>query len=161
MADVEIKAGLVNDINQPLISGIDNLIIPGMLVDLDYNQRDLRLTSIEKISSNYLTEEMDNKLRINKSLRLWTGCVGAAKGIRFTYVAGIRDRTVIEAPITQEYRHALFTSLIDLKTKTDSVYAARVEAAPAFKKLLMENYSFAGVPPNSVVRKYTNEYHGD
>lgn len=161
LADVEIRAKLVNEINQPLISGIGNPVTPRMLVDLDYNQRDLRLTSKAKISSNYLTEEMDDILRINISLRLWTGCIEAAKGIRFAYVAGIRDGAVIEAPITQEYRQALFTSLIDLKTKTDSIYAAGVEAAPAFKKLQLETYSFAGVPPNSVVRKYTNDYQRD
>ncbi|HZA71093.1 MAG TPA: hypothetical protein VE548_15470 [Nitrososphaeraceae archaeon] len=161
LADVEIRASLVNEIDQPLISGIDNPVISGMLVDLDYNQRDLRLTSIAKISGNYLTEKMDDKLKINISLRLWTGCIEAAKGIRSAYVAGIRDGVVIEAPITQEYRQALFISLIDLRTKTDSIYAAGVEAAPAFKKLRMENYSFAGVPSNSVVRKYTNEYQRD
>jgi hypothetical protein len=132
IADVEKRAKLVNEINQPLISGIDNSIISGMLVDSDYNQRDLRLTSIAKISSNYLTEKMDDKLRINISLRLWAGCIEAAKGIRFAYVAGIRDGPVIEAPITQEYRQALFTSLIDLRTKIDPIYAAGVEAVPLY-----------------------------
>jgi hypothetical protein len=32
-------------------------------------------------------------------LRLWTGCMEAAKAIRFTSVAGIRNGVVIEAPI--------------------------------------------------------------
>jgi hypothetical protein len=32
-----------------------------------------------------------------------------------------------------------------------SVYAAGVEAAPVYKKLLKEHYSFVGVPPNSLL----------
>jgi hypothetical protein len=82
----------------------------------------------------------------------------AAKAIWFSYVAGIRDGVVIEAPITHEYRHALFSSLIDLLSKIDLVYAAGVEAAPVYKMLLKEHYSFAGVPSNSIVRRYPNEY---
>jgi hypothetical protein len=65
---------------------------------------------------------------------------------------------IIEAPITYEYRKALFTSLIDLLSKVDLVYAAGVEAAPVYKKLVKEYYSFAGVPSNSIVRRYANEY---
>jgi hypothetical protein len=82
----------------------------------------------------------------------------AAKAIRFSYVAGIKDGIITEAPITHEYRHALFTSLIDLHSKVDLIYAAGVEAAPVYKKLVKEHYSFAGVPPDSIVRKYSNEY---
>ena len=82
----------------------------------------------------------------------------AAKAIRFSYVAGIKDGIVTEAPITHEYRQALFTSVIDLLSKVDLVYAAGVEAAPFYKKLVKEYYSFAGVPPNSIVRRYSNEY---
>jgi hypothetical protein len=82
----------------------------------------------------------------------------AAKAIRFSYVAGIKDGIITEAPITHEYRHALFTSLIDLHSKVDLIYAAGVEAAPVYKKLVKEHHSFAGVPPDSIVRKYSNEY---
>jgi len=48
--------------------------------------------------------------------------------------------------------------LIDLLFKTDSIYKAGVEAAPTYKMLLKEHYSFNGVPSNSAVRKYSNEY---
>jgi hypothetical protein len=33
-----------------------------------------------------------------------------------------------------------------------------VEAAPAYKKVVKEYYSLSGVPSNSIVRNYTNEY---
>ena len=53
----------------------------------------------------------------------------AAKAIRFSSVAGVRNRVVIEAPMTTQHRHILF-QLIDLLAKTDLIYAAGVEAAP-------------------------------
>ena len=111
-----------------------------MLIDLDSKEKDRRLDDIAQNSLTYLTEQMDNKLRKNILLRLWTGCIEAAKAIRFSYVAGIRDGIVIEAPITHEYRQALSTSLIDLLSKVDLVYAAGVEAAPVYKKLVKEYY---------------------
>ena len=47
-------------------------------------------------------------------LRLWTGCMDAAKAIRFSSVAGVRNGVVIEAPITTQnrYRYVSF-QLID------------------------------------------------
>jgi hypothetical protein len=154
LIDVEKRARLVNEINSPLIQGNSNI----MLIDLEGQKKDSRLDDIAKTGLTYLTEQMDHKLRKNILLRLWTGCMEAAKAIRFSYVAGIRDGVVIEAPITHEYRQALFSSLIDLLSKIDLVYAAGVEAAPVYKKLLKEHYSFAGVPLNSIVRRYPNEY---
>jgi len=144
--DVEKRAKLVNEINAPLIQGNnrDSLTVNLMLIDLDSKEEDRRLDDIAQNSLTYLTEQMDNKLRKNILLRLWTGCMEAAKAIRFSYVAGIRDGIVIEAPITHEYRQALFTSLIDLLSRVDLVYAAGVEAAPVYKKLAKEYYSFAG-----------------
>ena len=52
-----------------------------------------------------------------------------AKAIRFSYVAGVRNGGVIEAPIITEYRHELF-QVIDSIDKIDLIYAAGVEAAP-------------------------------
>jgi hypothetical protein len=131
-----------------------------MLKDLDDNEKNLRLDDIAQISMSYLTEELDNKIRKNILLRLWVGCIDAAKAIRFTYVSGIKDGIVIEAPITIEYRQRLF-ALIDLLSKTDLIYKAGVEAAPAYKKILQQHYSFNGVPMDSAVRKYPNEYQND
>lgn len=160
LIDVEKRAKLVNEINAPLIQGNSrtSLTVNLMLTDLDSKQKDRRLDDMAQNSLNYFTEQMDNKLRKNILLRLWTGWMEAAKAIRFSYVAGIRDGMIIEAPITHDYRQALFASLIDLLSKVDLVYAAGVEAAPVYKKLVKEYYSFAGVPSNSIVRRYSNEY---
>jgi hypothetical protein len=75
----------------------------------------------------------------------------AAKAIRFSYVGGVKNGEVIEAPITTEYRHALF-QVIDLLAKIDLIYAAGVEAAPLYKKIVEQYYSFNGVPSDSEKR---------
>jgi hypothetical protein len=137
LTDIEKRAKLVNDINGPLITGKIHLTDNKMLEDLDHDEKQQRLNEIAEISMSYLTEQFDNKVRKNILLRLWTGCMDAAKAIRFSYVAGIRDGVVIEAPITLEYRKALFR-LIDLLAKTDLIYRAGVEAAPEYKKLVKE-----------------------
>jgi hypothetical protein len=159
LMNIEKRAKLVNEINGPLIRGNNPLVADKMLIDLDNDEKDLRLDHISRISMAFLTEQMDDKVRKNILLRLWTGCVEAAKAIRFNYVAGIKDGVVVEAPITHEYRQALFTSLIDLQSRIDLIYGAGVEAAPAYKKLLKEYYSFSGVPSNSIIRRYSNEYN--
>jgi len=48
--------------------------------------------------------------------------------------------------------------LIDLLAKTDLIYAPGVKAAPLYKKLVKQYYSFNGVPSDSIIRKYPNEY---
>jgi hypothetical protein len=145
----------VNEINTPLVQAKDGQ--DKMLIDLDSPERDRRLNEIAQISIPYLTEQIDDTPRKNILLRLWTGCIEAAKAIRFTYVAGIRNGIVIEAPISIEYRRSLF-NLIELLSKTDLIYRSGVEAAPAYKKVVKEYYSLNGVPSNSIIRKYTNEY---
>lgn len=160
LMDIEKRAKLVNEIIDPLVGGANPLVADKMLlIDLDNDEKDLRLDNIARISMVFLTEQMDDKIRKNILLRLWTGCIEAAKAIRFNYVAGIKDGVVVEAPITLQYRQALFTSLIDLQSKIDLIYGAGVEAAPAYKKLLKQYYSLSGVPSNSIIRKYSNEYN--
>jgi hypothetical protein len=159
LMDIEKRAKLVKEINGPLVSGNNPLVADKMLIDLDNDEKDLRLDNIAQISITFITEQMDNKIRKNILLRLWTGCMEAAKAIRFNYISGIKDGDVLEAPITHKYRQAIFTSLIDLQCRTDSIYRAGVEAAPVYKKLLKQYYSFNGVPTNSIIRRYSNEYN--
>jgi hypothetical protein len=52
-----------------------------------------------------------------------------------------------------------FSRLIELLSKTDLIYKAG--AAPAYKKILGQHYSFNGVPIYSAVRKYPNEYQSN
>ena len=155
LADIEKRARLVNEIDTSLVKGKNGQ--NKILIDLDAPERDRRLDEIVRISTPYLTEQIDELLRKNILLRLWTGCMEAAKAIHFASVAGIRNGIVIEAPISIEYRRSVF-NLIDLLSKTDLIYRSGVEAAPSYKKVVKEYYSLNGVPPNSFIRKYTNEY---
>ena len=154
LTDAEKRAELVHQINNPLIKG-NNADIP--LKDLNSDDKNNRLNEIAQLSMAYLTEQMDEKLRKNILLRIWMGCMDAAKAIRFSSIAGVRNGVVIEAPMTTQHRQILF-QLIDLLSKTDLIYAAGVEAAPLYKKLVKQYYSFDGVPSDSIVRKYSNEY---
>ena len=126
LMDIEKRAKLVHEINRSLVIGNNPLVADKLLIDLDDDEKDLRLDDIARISMAFLTEQMYEKVRKNILLRLWTGCVEAAKAIRFNYVAGIKDGVVVEAPITHEYRRALFTSLIDLQSRIDLIYIEQV-----------------------------------
>src|SRR4051794_21937080 len=99
LMDIQKRAKLVKEINGPLVSGNNPLVADKMLIDLDNNEKDLRLDNIARISMTFLTEQIDDKVRKNILLRLWTGCMEAAKAIRFNYVKGIKDGVVLEAPI--------------------------------------------------------------
>lgn len=160
LIDIQTRAKLVNEINTRLIKGENQSTEVNMLFSLSPAEAGHRLDEIAQISMPYLSEQIDDKLRKNILLRLWTGCMEAAKAIRFTAVAGIRDGAVIEAPISVEYRRSIF-NLIDLLSKTDLIYGSGVESAPAYEKLVKEYYSLNGVPLNSIIRKYTNEYQKD
>jgi hypothetical protein len=157
LSDAEKTAELVYEINTALVKGKNGSSTDVLLKDLDTDDKNNRLNKIAQISMAYLTEQMDEKLRKNILLRLWTGCMDAAKAIRFSSVAGVRNGVVIEAPITTQHRHVSF-QLIDLLANVDLIYAAGVEAAPIYKKLVKQYYSFNGVPSDSIVRKYSNEF---
>ena len=129
LTDAEKRAELVHQINSPLIKG-NNADIP--LKDLDSDDKNNRLNEIAQLSMAYLTEQMDDKLRKNILLRLWMGCMDAAKAIHFSSVVEVRNGFVVEAPVTTRHRQILF-QLIDLLAKTDLIYAAGVEAPPLYK----------------------------
>jgi hypothetical protein len=118
LTDAEKRAKLVYEINTPLVKGKNGSSTDVLLKDLDSDDNNNRLNKIAQISMAYLTEQMDDKLRKNILLRLWTGCMDAAKAIRFSSVAGVRNGVVIEAPITTHHRHVSF-QLIDLLAKVD------------------------------------------
>jgi hypothetical protein len=84
-------------------------------------------------------------------LRLWAGCLSAAK----TIATETRD-----GPNTPEARAAAF-AVIDSLSREDEVYAAGVEAAPTFKALHEQDYFFGGVPRTSRVRRYPNRFQRD
>jgi hypothetical protein len=104
-----------------------------------------RLDEIAAASATLLPDVRDVNVRLNICLRLWSGCLSAAKEMRSVDAAGV--------PYTVEHRAVAFR-MIDEAAKHDPIYAAGVEAAPAFKKNRSERYELEGVPHDSVVRRY-------
>ena len=138
LQNVEQRAKLVEAINGPLIRNSDL----ERLSNIEIYQR---LDAIAKKSVNYITDIQHYYIRVNISLRLWSGCLSAAKMIAFETRSGENK---------PEIRELTFTNRIDPIAERDLIYRAGVEAAPAFKKLVGQPYSFEGVPQNSSVRKY-------
>ncbi len=77
-----------------------------------------------------------------------SGCLSAAKTIAESTRSG---------PNTAEERRRLFETIIDPIAAVDRIYAAGVEAAPAFKRRADQPYFFDGVPEGSCVRRYAGE----
>ncbi|MCW3992613.1 MAG: hypothetical protein NWE79_07875 [Candidatus Bathyarchaeota archaeon] len=138
LQNVEQRAKLVDAIDGPLIQN-------SLLMRLSNEEKAMRLMDVAKISKKYITDVDDEKIRINISLRLWSGCLSAAKMI---------DRRTMSGPNTPDKRIFAFSRKIDPLARSDPIYCAGVEAAPSFKKLRKELYFFDGVPQNSAVRKY-------
>lgn len=147
--DVEHRANAVNLINTPLIADPQQPPeSPRQLDKLNNEEKQQRLSLLVAESRNLIHDTADDNTRVNLILRLWSGCLAAAKTIALETRDGPND-PAIRAKIFKD---------IDSVALTDSVFSAGVEAAPAFKKLQKQQYSFSGVPLNSVVRKYPNEY---
>lgn len=138
LQDVNQRARLVNCIDRPLISG-------SLLHKLSDAEKAQRLNTVARLSKEYISDVDDDDDRVNITLRLWSGCLSAAKTIALQTRSG---------PNTPNIREFTFKEKIDPIAQKDSIYCAGVEAAPSFKKLRGEDYSFEGVPENSPVRRY-------
>jgi hypothetical protein len=138
-----------------VINSIDSFIIPAPTAPDDPRQLHL-LTNIEKKKhqdflikeSATLINDALNGNRLDVLLRLWSGCLAAAN----TIALGTKDDQ------NKPTKRAENFNIIDFLASGDPVYLAGVEAAPALKKLRNEYYSFEGVPLDSIVRKYPNEF---
>jgi hypothetical protein len=91
-----------------------------------------------------MSEDLDDNVRKNILLRLSAGCMDAAKNIALETMDGTNS------PVTG--KEGFF--LIDLFAKLDPIYRSGIEAAPSFKKLQRQHYSFAGVSSDSAVTNY-------
>lgn len=151
MSDVQKRARLVSDIDAIILVPINVDLQSGgngQLADFSNNTKIKILKDIAEKSKSYVLIEDNNNVLANIALRLWAGCTETAKSIALKTLNGDN---------TPQGREMSFLQ-IDLFSKLDLVYSAGAEAAPSLKKLRREYYSFNGVPPNSVVRKYPNDY---
>lgn len=104
-----------------------------------------RLKEIAASSGQYMPDIADAPVRINITLRLWAGCLSAAKTIA---------AETMDGPNSPETRGLLFSKVIDPTAAMDPIYRAGVEAAPSFKRIRKQEFSLEGVPAESPVRRY-------
>jgi hypothetical protein len=138
LRDVPERAKLVDAIDESMAHG-------SFLHELTLAEKIIRQAEIATALAPFLPDVRPDQLRLNIALRLWSGCLAAAKTI------APETRTGVNTP---ELRHNVFGRKIDPRTRLDPVYRAGVEAAPVLKKLRGQEYALHGVPGDSVVRAY-------
>lgn len=112
------------------------------------------LAKVDKESIQWIYDVADHRQRINITLRLWAGCVAAAKLLGKRYVRGWGDLDIIEDEITPNMREKDFKQSIDPKALSDPIYYAGVEAAPILQRLRNEPIFMDGVPSESPVMNF-------
>jgi hypothetical protein len=138
LKDKDQRARLVDHIDSKLIQN-------SLLHELGDKEKAKRLNDITELSRQFISDVNDDDGIKNLILRIWAGCMSAAKGIALKTRSG---------PNTPERHNMIFSKKIDIISKTDPIYRAGVEAAPAFKRLRNQSYSFKGVPETSPVKKH-------
>ena len=138
------RAKLVEKINSPLVVN-SNLSELSDLSKLSENEKNRRIANIGKISKEIIKDIEDLSERVNICLRLWAGCISAAK---------MASPETMDGPNTPENRQQAFM-IIDAKSDRDHIYCAGVEAAPIFKiDICKQQILTDGIPKNSPFRKY-------
>lgn len=99
------------------------------------------------ISQEFITEGINDNEKNAVGLRLWSGCLSAAK----TIATGTMD-----GDNTPDMRRAAFEGEIDRTANMDPIYKAGVEVAPIWKEFLGQEVHLEGVPETSAVRRYWN-----
>jgi len=140
---LEINEMLGNYINNDCKSGGT-----GLFEYFSETIKEIILNRIDDIVRHYNTHETNEKYRKSIGLRLWSGCLSAAK------VIALETR---DGPNPPEMRAESFQE-IDIIADRDSIFRAGVESAPLFKEYNQQCYSFNGVPSTSPVRRYPNDY---
>jgi hypothetical protein len=128
-----------------LVHYIDGPLVQNRLLDvLSDKDKARRIDQLAQLCGKFVSDVGDANVRANLALRLWSGCLMAAKSIALETLSG---------PNTPEMRASNFVT-IDALAAGDPIFRAGVEAAPLFKKLREELYSLKGVPQVSAVRRF-------
>jgi hypothetical protein len=136
LEDIEHRAEFIDKINDLLMTGSDSAA--------QLRSLGKRLRYLGDASVDAMPEVSDALDRVAIVLRLWAGCLSAAKTIAEATRSG---------PNAAEDRARLFPG-IDATAARDALFRAGVEAAPSFKRRLGQSYFLDGVPDDSPVRKY-------
>lgn len=146
LKDVEMRAILIDKIDFPITGegNTANILLEYMTED----ERQIRLGEALRIADSFLTDQISEISKKSVILRLWSGCLDAAKSIA---------TETLDGTTSPESRKEHFFQ-IDIFARWDSVYRAGVQTAPALKKIRKQYYSFDGVPNDSPVRRFPNEF---
>src|SRR5271157_1670866 len=138
LSKVSKRAMLVNTLDIPKFV---NCLVYDCLEELSDEARYSCFKMLARISEEFMpeTDEVD---RTVISLRLWSGCLLAAKTIALQ---------TMEGPITPGMRE-YYSRDIDLEARIDPVFRAGVESGIAFKRLRREKYSFRGLPERCFIK---------
>jgi hypothetical protein len=146
----ELPSSLIDDVTKraELVNLVDPVLVQNSLLpNLTDEEKQRRIHEITKIGRSHITEHLEDAEIASILLRLWSGCVMAAKTIAHETRSG---------PNTPEMRGYIFKNMLDPICLRDPIFSAGIEAAPAFKELRKEPYSFDGIPTNSVVKIHLN-----
>jgi hypothetical protein len=149
--DINERTRLVLEINEMLGYYINNDCKSGGTGLFEYFSeiiKEIVINRVDDIVRRYNTHASNEKYRKSIGLRLWSGCLSAAK------VIALETRDGLNTP---KMRAESFQD-IDVTADRDSIFYAGVESATLFKKYSQQCYSFNGVPLSSPVRRYPNDY---
>ena len=106
---------------------VDSALIAGsFLHKLNDEEKIQRLNVVVELSRSFLLDVGSKDEIENVILRLWAGCMSAAKVIAPSNKSG---------PNILAIRIKVFSQKIDILCQTDPIYKAGVETAPSFKNL--------------------------
>jgi len=137
LEDIHDRAAFIDVVDKPLLVDADGIH--------RWREFGIHLELIGAKSRAAMPEVDQDWGRVSIALRLWSGCLMAAKAIRPETRSGLN---------TAESRVADF-QVIDAIGERDALFAAGVQAAPAFLVARGQDYSLDGVPTGSQVRCYT------
>ena len=133
------RCRLVQFVNEELSkTRMTNIHFPKILLNSDERQGFVRILEEDvDIVQSILAKVQNKKERGNIALRLWTGCICAAKECRRTSVAkhnpdGTTKREFLYTP---ERRNESFKKIM-ITSSEDPIYEAGVEAAPVWELIL-------------------------
>jgi hypothetical protein len=138
LVDIDDRTRFILAVDElgPLLINFD-----GKLQWAEWGKRLEKVAAASAVSMRDVAHPLD---QVSLALRLWAGCLDAAKAIAFETRSG---------PNTPQQRAAIFSG-VDTIAQADAAYRAGVEAAPAFKRARDQGYDLDGVPDDSAVRRF-------
>jgi hypothetical protein len=142
---VNQRAEFVSRVDELLVVNDAGGLLVGRTGALEWAAFGERLRRIAEAAAQTLPEVPEPLSQMSITLRLWAGCIDAAKAIAHETRSGSNTAAI---------RAQVFSALIDPIAQSDELYRAGVEAGPAFKSSRDDSYSMDGVPDASAVRRY-------